>query len=144
VNYAWVLRRLRSLISLLQRSDGDARHALGTRGESAAASFLRRRRHRIIARNYDCPVGEIDLITTHAETIVFVEVKTRSDRQGKDAEQTVGRVQRERIVRAAQYFLRKAQAESRPSRFDVVTVFFPATGKPQIEHFADAFTPNRK
>jgi putative endonuclease len=139
-----VSRRLRSLSWPFRRSDGDARHALGSRGERAAARFLRRRHHRIIARNYDCPAGEIDLITTQSETIVFVEVKTRSDEHGKDAGQTVAAGQRERIVRAAQYFLRKAHAESRPSRFDVVTVYFPSDGKPEIEHFEDAFGPKRR
>lgn len=141
MNFASVSRRLRGLSWLLRRSDGDARHALGSRGERAAARFLRRRRYRIIARNYDCPAGEIDLITTQSETIVFVEVKTRSDEHGKDAGQTVAAGQRERIVWAAQYFLRKAHAESRPSRFDVVTVYFPSDGKPEIEHFEDAFQP---
>lgn len=144
MNFASVRRRLRNLSWPFRRSDGDARQVLGSRGERAAARFLRRRRHRIIARNYDCPSGEIDLITTQGETIVFIEVKARSDEQGKDADQTVGRVQRERIVRAAQYFLRRAQSESRPSRFDVVTVYFPSDGKPKIEHFENAFQPKGK
>ena len=50
---------------------------LGAAGEKAAAKYLRRRGYRIVARNYRCRGGEIDLIALDADTIVFVEVKTR-------------------------------------------------------------------
>jgi putative endonuclease len=55
---------------------------------------LRAKGHRIIARNYDSPVGEIDLITTDGATIVFIEVKSRTDESGKDADQTIRSNQR--------------------------------------------------
>ncbi len=100
---------------------------------------MRAKGHRIIARNYDSPVGEIDLITTDDATIVFVEVKSRTAEAGKDADQIIRSTQRERLIRAAQYFLRRADPYNRPARFDVVTVYFPATGKPVVEHFENAF-----
>lgn len=117
----------------------EPRHERGRVAEKQAARFLRRKGHRIIARNYDCPAGEIDLITTDGATIVFVEVKSRTDETGKDAEQIVASNQRERLLRAAQYFLRRADPHNRPARFDVVTVFFPPGGSPLVEHFANVF-----
>jgi putative endonuclease len=102
---------------------------------------LRTKGHRIIARNYDCPAGEVDLITTDGATIVFVEVKSRSDELGKDADHIVSSTQRERLVHAAQYFLRRADPNNRPSRFDVVTVYFPPSGPALVEHFENAFVP---
>jgi putative endonuclease len=119
----------------------DPRHSRGRVGERQAARFLRRKGHRIIARNYDCPAGEVDLITTDGPTIVFVEVKSRTDASGKDADHTVNAVQRERLIRAAQYFTRRADPLNRPIRFDVVTVYLPATGRPAIDHFENAFAP---
>ena len=119
----------------------DPRHSRGERGEREAARFLRSKGHRIIACNYDCPAGEVDLITTDGATIVFVEVKSRSDEHGKDADQTVGLDQRERLIRAAQFFLRRADPDNRPARFDVVTVYFPPSGRPVREHFENAFVP---
>lgn len=116
------------------------RHSLGASGEKEAARFLRRRGHRIIARNYDCPAGEVDLITTDGATIVLVEVKSRSDESGKDADHIVDSIQRERLIHAAQYFTRRADPLNRPVRFDVVTVYFPPIGEPAVEHFENAFT----
>lgn len=119
----------------------EPRHEQGRRGEKAAAQFLRAKGHRIIARNYDSPAGEVDLITTLGATICFVEVKSRSDEAGKDADHTVVTSQRERIIRTAQLFLRRNDPHNRPARFDVVTVFFPPSGQPVIEHFESAFAP---
>lgn len=133
------------MLKFLQRLSGqnptttEPRHELGRRGENAAACLLRAKGYRIIARNYDCPAGEIDLITTDGATIVFVEVKSRTDETGKDADHTVTGTQRERIIHAGQYFLRRADPHNRPARFDVVTVYFPPTGEPVFEHFENAF-----
>ncbi len=119
----------------------DPRHSTGHSGEKEALRFLRRKGHRIIARNYDCPAGEVDLITTDGATIVFVEVKSRSDELGKDADHIVSSRQRERLIHAAQYFVRRADPHNRPSRFDVVTVYLPPSGRPVVQHFENAFIP---
>jgi putative endonuclease len=133
------------MLSVLKRiitpEKTEPRHDLGRRGESAAARLLRAKGYRIIAWNYDCPAGEIDLIATQGATIVFVEVKSRTDATGKDADHTVTSTQRERITRAAQYFLRRADSQNRPARFDVITVYFPPSGEPVVEHFENAFVP---
>lgn len=135
------------MLKFLQRLSGqypkttEPRHELGRRGENAAVRLLRAKGYRIIAINYDSPAGEIDLIATQGATIVFVEVKSRTDAAGKDADHTVTSTQRERIVHAAQYFLRRADSHNRPARFDVITVYFPQAGKPVVEHFKNAFAP---
>lgn len=102
---------------------------------------MRAKGHRIIARNYHSPVGEVDLITTESATIVFVEVKSRTDESGKDADHLVTSTQRDRLIRAAQYFVRRADPHNRPIRFDVVTVYFPPDGTSVVEHFENAFVP---
>src|SRR5947209_7314149 len=51
---------------------------IGRRGEEAAAEQLKAAGYRILARNYRCPSGEIDLVAEERGVLVFVEVKTRS------------------------------------------------------------------
>ena len=53
--------------------------ALGSKGEDLAIQFLKKKGYRIIDRNYKTSVGEIDIIARDGNTIVFVEVKTRTD-----------------------------------------------------------------
>jgi len=99
------------------------RQALGTEGERAAERFLRRKRYAILARNYRCPLGELDLVALDGETVVFVEVKTRQQEGfGAPLEAVDGRKQRQ-IAKAAQYFLTRHRLEKRDARFDVVGVW---------------------
>ena len=117
---------------------------LGSRGEKLAGWHLKRLGYRILARRYDCPAGEIDLIVSDGATLVFVEVKTRTESEGpSDPTYGIRPRQQERITRAAQYFLRQMQIKSRPCRFDIVTITWRAEGKPTIEHFKDAFQLTR-
>jgi len=116
---------------------------LGRQGERAAARYLRRRRYRILVRNYRCIAGEIDLIASQAATIVFVEVKTHQPDEGQGDLFPVRGEQCGRITRAARHFLAHPAAADRPYRFDVISVAFSSRGKPQIEHYEDAFQPGR-
>ncbi|MHC4089069.1 MAG: YraN family protein [Planctomycetota bacterium] len=114
---------------------------LGAAGEKAAAKHLRRRGYRIAARNYRCRAGEIDLVAVDQDTIVFVEVKTRREDVAADPEINVTYHKRRQITRVARYYLTEKSAQDQASRFDVVAVVLPESGKPQIEHFVDAFSP---
>ena len=60
-------------------TDGNvsARAALGGAGERLAAGWLEARGYRVLARNWRCVYGELDLIAEEADELVFVEVKTR-------------------------------------------------------------------
>ena len=114
---------------------------LGRRGERAAARYLKRHHHRTLVRNFRCVAGEIDLICSHGDTIVFVEVKTRSSNVAEEPQEALRQTQWKRIENAARYFLMQRSVQDRPCRFDVVTVVWPPRGSPQIEHFQDAFQP---
>ena len=141
MNFASITKRLLNLSWRLRRSRHHLR--LGARGERLAARYLKRRHHRIIARNFRCPVGEIDLVSLHGDTLVFVEVKTRSTEEAEDLRDAVRRGKWARVERAARYFLMHRLAANRPCRFDLVTVVWPPQGRPQVEHFEDAFQPRR-
>ena len=91
----------------------DERQLLGAEGERAAEKFLRRQRYTIVARNYRCPSGEVDLVALDRSTVVFVEVKTRTQAGfGSPLEAVDPRKQRQ-IQRAAQHYLKVALAAGR-------------------------------
>ena len=115
---------------------------LGLRGENAAARFLRRKRYKIVARQDRVKLGEIDLVAVDGETIVFVEVKTRTDWQAGHPTEAVTADKQRRITGAALAFLRSHNLLEYAARFDVVAVTWPHdVASPKIEHYEDAFEP---
>jgi putative endonuclease len=119
----------------------------GPHGEQLARRYLRRSGLKILARNYRCPVGEIDLIALdrrpadgHAgPTIAFVEVKTRRDDAWTDPSSAVDSDKRRRIRKAAAYYLAQRDSAGYTVRFDIVSVVLGATESPQVQHITDAF-----
>lgn len=141
MNFAFIRNNLLKRLRWPRRSDREL--SLGARGERAAARFLRHRRYRILACNYICPVGEIDLICTDRDTLVFVEVKSRADDERIDPEEFIRPGKWRRVERSARYYLMQHNAADRPCRFDLLTIVWPPGGAPRIEHFEDAFQPRR-
>ena len=100
------------------------RQLLGADGERAAERFLRRQRYTIVQRNYRCRAGEVDLVALDGSTVVFVEVKTRTQPGfGSPLEAVDSRKQRQ-IQRVAQYYLSQNRLQERDARFDVVGVWW--------------------
>lgn len=106
-----------------------------------AAKFLRKKRHKIIGKNYACRFGEIDLITETEEFLVFVEVKLRKDGTHGQAREFVTAAKQERLRKTALMYLAENPTEKQP-RFDVVEIYAPEgveTKKPSICHLEDVF-----
>lgn len=116
----------------------------GAEAEQAAAELLRELGHRILERNFDTAVGELDLVTMDGDTLCFVEVKARFDPRYGGAAAAVDRRKRRRLVRAAEAFLcqpERAALRHGPCRFDVVTATWSAEpGEWRFTHYAAAFT----
>lgn len=120
---------------------------LGVKGEKLAKRHLRRAGMKILATNYRCPAGEADLIVldfstrkTHgAETVVFVEVKTRSSDRYVDPEAAVDEDKRRQVRRVSAYYLRHHDAAGFALRFDIVSIVIRDGQQPQIRHIRDAF-----
>ena len=112
----------------------------GDVGEREAARFLRKKGYRIRQAQMRNRLGEIDLIALDGETIVFVEVKSRSSTaQGAPHEAVTADKQR-RLTNAALAYLKRHRLLDRSCRFDVVSIVWPAgVAQPQIEHFMNAF-----
>jgi len=120
----------------------DDRAELGRRGEKMASRFLKKLGYAILATNYECPGGEIDLIALDGEEVVFVEVKTRTGEQAADVEEAVNPVKQRRLAMAARHYLACTPAAAdRPCRFDILGIICGEQGDPKIRHIADAFVP---
>lgn len=99
------------------------RREQGAYYENMAAEYLSRCGYRILARNFRCRLGEIDLVCRDGRYLVFVEVKFRSTaRQGK-AFMAVDSRKQHRISQVAAFYLTRYRLdESTPCRFDVVAI----------------------
>lgn len=115
-----------------------ARRETGILGEAKALAALRGAGYRVLARNYRCPQGEVDLVAEEGGRVVFVEVKARRGvAYGGPAAAVTGAKQL-RIARAALHFLAANRMLDRPARFDVVTLLETPEGW-RIEILRDAF-----
>jgi putative endonuclease len=95
----------------------------GSHWELAAESFLRQRGMRILTRNYQARVGEIDLVMMDGDTLVFAEVRFRADETYGSGADSVTRAKQQRIIRAARNYLsRHATANNVHCRFDVISI----------------------
>lgn len=114
--------------------------SLGERGERQAARYLRRLGYEIIATRHRQRYGEVDILAVDGQTVVFVEVKTRRDRDlGRPAE-AVDTQRQGRLTRAALAFLKSHGLLEYASRFDVVEVVWPREQRrPDIHHILNAF-----
>jgi putative endonuclease len=115
-----------------------AKQVVGREGERIAEQYLKKKGYKLVARNYRCPVGEIDLIALDRRVIVFVEVKTRTGHGfGTPLEAVEFRKQR-KMIQAAEYFLSAKKLHQREARFDVVGISWPQQ-EPMVEHIENAF-----
>ena len=114
---------------------------LGTWGEGLAADYMKKKHYRVIACNYRCRLGEIDLICQNRRYLVFVEVKLRKTDDFGAAREFVGTQKQNRLRAAASMWLQQNPTDLQP-RFDVIEIYAPQgmeTKKPAITHLEDAF-----
>ena len=108
---------------------------LGAEMEDRAVLYLESKRYRILARNFRCRSGEIDLIAKDGRTLVFIEVKFRASHRAGDPEDSVTPAKIHRILHVAQYYrMVKGVPEDTPMRFDVLAI-----DEKGIRHITDAF-----
>lgn len=110
----------------------------GEAGESLACRYLESLGWRILARNFRCRSGELDIVGLDDGTTVFVEVKERSDPAHGQGFEAVSFGKRRRVIRAARLFAAaRGLLESR-LRFDVISIDRSGAA-PQIRHDRGAF-----
>jgi putative endonuclease len=112
-----------------------AKDAVGKYGEDLAARHLVGAGFTVLARNWRCTAGEIDIVARDGEVLVIAEVKTRtSTAYGMPAEAVTPR-KADKLRELALMWLREHPGGGAEVRFDVVGVLLPRSGSAQLEHF---------
>ena len=111
-----------------------AKDVLGRNGEQAAADYLHTEGFRILARNWRCAEGEIDIVAVDRHMFVVCEVKTRSGARYGTPLESVSRLKRSRLRRLAVRWLTAHGVHFDQVRVDVVGVTSQGTGGFTIEH----------
>lgn len=93
----------------------------GKEAEDAAAAYLQDQGLELLARNWRCRGGEIDLVCRHGASLVFVEVRARSRSDYGGAAASITQAKRQRLIHAARQYL-AGLGRVPPCRFDAVLV----------------------
>ncbi len=111
-----------------------AKDALGRHGEQLAAEYLTRRGLTILARNWRCGAGELDIIARDGPALVVVEVKTRRTAAYGSPLDAVGPRKVRRLRELALRWLDEQQVHAPEIRFDVVGIVQPPEGRPVLTY----------
>ncbi|NWG15648.1 MAG: YraN family protein [Chloroflexi bacterium] len=112
--------------------------SFGQQGERLAIRYLEQRGYTIIATNWRCQYGEIDIIAHQGVMLVFVEVRARHTDRTDAAFESVGARKQRRLARAVQSYLASHHLEQAAWRVDVIAIAIPPSGEAIIEHAEDA------
>lgn len=113
------------------------RHEYGDDGETLAEQFLLKKGFRLITQNYSSRWGEIDLVMEDGPTLVFVEVRRRSNTAFGYPEESISPKKIQRVIKTALAYLMNTGTSHKMVRFDVVSI---VPGR--IRHIPDAFSAN--
>lgn len=118
---------------------------LGAIGEESARRYFGEKGWPVLARNWRCPEGELDLIVQEGETIVFVEVRTRSSLRFGTPEESLTAAKRSHLKRAGETYLEAAGLVERDWRVDLIAIECSRTGTiRRFDHIRDVLDdPNR-
>ncbi len=112
---------------------------LGRSGEEIAVAFLSRARYKILERNYRTKCGEVDIIARDGKTLVFIEVKTRTNVSYGCPQLAVTQFKQKQISKAALVYVAANKLSDSPARFDVIAISLADDEKAEIDHIKNAF-----
>jgi putative endonuclease len=115
------------------------RSALGSAGEDAAARWYEDRGYWIVARNWRCRIGELDLVVARDDLLVICEVKTRAGRAFGGGYEAVTTKKQTKVRAVAEAFLGTTKVRPNSIRFDVASVDSASLSREKVEVFEDAF-----
>ena len=112
----------------------------GRDAESQALRYLEQQGLRLLAQNWLCKGGELDLVMLDGDTVVFVEVRYRQHTQWGGALGSIDARKRQKLILAAQFFLQsEPRWSNHPCRFDVVAIDSAPGAKPELNWLRNAF-----
>ena len=116
-----------------------ARQQLGARSEALARRFLTLHGYTIEATNVRFPVGELDVVAWDGPALCFVEVRSASSEAWGGPLESITDRKRQRVIRAARWYLKRLRTLPEEIRFDVVAVDWSGPDAPRLELLRAAF-----
>lgn len=98
-------------------------HELGKIGEDVIAEYVKRLGYKILERNFECKLGEIDIIAKDKDELVFIEVKTRTGINYGEASEAITKYKKRHLLNSIKYYLYKRNLEDEFVRIDVAEVY---------------------
>ena len=118
----------------------DVRMLRGVAAEELAAQYLKVRGLKVLARNLRCRAGELDLVCLDRGVLAIVDVRQRGSDEFGGASASVTCAKQHKIIRAAQFFLRREKHwRNFPVRFDVLAIEGLPQGAHRVDWIKDAF-----
>ncbi len=118
----------------------NSRQSLGHWGETCAVEYLQDHGYSIVERNVRTAHGEIDIIASKGQALIFTEVKTRRSHSFAYPEDSVTLRKQAHLLSAAAEYLARHPDSPDTWQFDVIAVEGRPGGKVQIEHFENVFS----
>lgn len=110
---------------------------IGRNGEDIAVDYLIKKGYTILERNFNCWYGEIDIIALDKKEVVFIEVKTRTNRNYGYAIEAVNNIKKKHLWKSVEYYVYSRNLENEFIRIDIVEVYI-IKGKLKINHIKNA------
>jgi putative endonuclease len=116
------------------------RESLWRGSEEAAWQEYRRRGYRLVARNWRCRLGELDLVVARGGLVAFCEVKARASPGLGGPHESVTAVKQRKVRALAEAFIGSRGRRAARYRFDVASVMVNSDGRADVHIFEDAFS----
>ncbi len=111
---------------------------IGAIGESLACQYLKNNGYEIVEKNFNSNYGEIDIIAKKSAVLVFVEVKTRTNKKFGEPAEAVNLTKQKHILKTAKYYLYSTKQENTCTRFDILEILLK-NGKIEFNHIKQIF-----
>ncbi len=112
---------------------------IGNKAEDKATKYLKKQGYKILERNYNLPCGEIDIVAQKDKTLVFVEVKYRTNAEEfGGAVSAVTKAKQKRVINAALSYIKAKKVPYDALMFDIIAV-----SGDKIEHIQNAFSSDK-
>ena len=112
-------------------------NSYGKIGEDLAEKYLVGKDYYILARNYHSRFGEIDIIASDGSSIIFVEVKTRTQNQFGTPLEAITSHKLSKMIKTSQFYLTQRNMHTYPYRFDAIEIIIRNEEKPIINHLVN-------
>lgn len=113
------------------------RQKTGLMGENMAAAYLTETGYEIVARNWRCSIGELDIVAKIGHKLVFVEVRTRQGKRFGNALESITKTKQARLIELAEQYLKSEVAAPSSWQIDVIGIQIDRE-PPQVTHVENA------